>query len=271
MSLVHTLLMSSNKPALVIIPGAFSSPDCYHKLASVLEDRDYEVHVPDLVTNNEARPPNGDLEDDTALVRSCVESLVTASRRVVCIGHSYGGQVMSNALCGLGLEARSSHGLEGGVCALIYMAGFALAEGVSTLDKLQEFGNLKDVAHLVFDMADDQTMVLRDPITFLGLGEPGMDEASIEAYMKTLRRWNGKTMMQPQNKVAWKEIPVAYIHTTMDSPVSLAAQQSMVQTLESAGRSVQTFTIETGHCPHVTATEHVADAVIKVTLPFISA
>lgn len=259
--------MSSDKPTIVIIPGAFSSPECYNKLTSALEAHGYEVHVPDLVTNNEARPPSGDLKDDTALIRSYVLGLLTKGRRVVCIGHSYGGQVMSNALYGLSFEDRSAQGLDGGVYALIYMAGFALLEGLSTFDKLQEIGDLTDRAPEVFDMAEDQTMVLRDPITFLGLDQPGVGEADIEAYKRTLRRWNGAAMTQPLEQAAWRGIPVAYIHTTNDFPVPLVSQQSMVSTLEAAGRKIQTFTIETGHCPHVTATERVVDAVNKVVFP----
>lgn len=93
---------------------------------------------------------------------------------------------MTNALYGLGLEHRASQGLEGGVCALIYLAGFALPEGLSTFGKLQESENLQDAADLVFDMAEDHTMTLRDPVTFLGLNEPGIGEADIEAYKNTL-------------------------------------------------------------------------------------
>jgi pimeloyl-ACP methyl ester carboxylesterase len=64
-----------------------------------------------------------DLMDDTALVRSYVQSLVRAGRTVVAIGHSYGGQVMTNALYGFGIEARSSQGLKVGVSNLIYLVG----------------------------------------------------------------------------------------------------------------------------------------------------
>lgn len=171
---------------------------------------------------------------------------------------------MTNALYGLGLGDRSSQGLAGGVCSLIYMAGFALSEGQSTFDNLQEFGIPEDLGPVVFDMAEDQTMILRDPITFLGLNEHGLGEVEIEAYKKTLRRWNGAAMTQPLEQAAWRKIPVAYIHTTKDFPIPLLAQQSMVATLEKEGRKVQTFTIETGHCPHVTATESVVRAINKV-------
>ncbi|KAF3764321.1 alpha/beta-hydrolase [Cryphonectria parasitica EP155] len=255
--------MTTNNPTLVIIGGAFHTPESYEKLTIALRSCGYKVHVPRLPTCNEARPPNADMTDDTNLVHKYVDSLVSAGRTVVAIGHSYGAQVMTNALCGLGLETRSSQGLKGGVSALVYMIGYALPEGMSTFDKFKEFGNLENVS-LVFDMAEDQTIVLRDPITVLGLKGPGIDDAEIEAYVKTLCRWHGKGMMQPLEKAAWREIPVAYIHTTTDAMIPTPEQQSMVETLEKAGRKVTTFAVESGHCPNFVATQGVVDAVNKV-------
>lgn len=52
-------------------------------------------------------------------------------------------------------------GLKGAVSNLIYMAGYALPEGMSTFDNFKEFGKLENVP-LVFDMAEDHTIVLRD-------------------------------------------------------------------------------------------------------------
>lgn len=263
-----TCVMAANhRPTLVIIGGAFHTPASYNKLASALRASGFEVHVPRLHTCNEARPPNSDLADDTSLIRSYVESLVLSGRTVVAIGHSYGGQVMSNALCGLGLEARSSQGLKGGVSHLVYMAAFALPEGMSSFEKANEFSKPEDV-HLVFDVAEDSTMVLRDAPLMMGLRGPGIDEAEIEEYTKTLRRWNGKAMMQPIERAAWREIPVAYIHATTDLSIPIAAQHGMVESvtraLENAGRKVQTFTVETGHCPHFTATQEVVNAINEV-------
>lgn len=151
---------------------------------------------------------------------------------------------MSNALCGLGLEARSSQGLEGGVSNLIYMAGYILPEGMSTYDKSKEFSNLED-AHLVFDTAEDNTMVLRDAHLMLGLRDSGTKAAEIGQYVKSLCRWHAKGMMQPLESAAWREIPVAYIHATSDLLIPIAEQQKMVgsveKALENTGRKVQTF------------------------------
>lgn len=260
-------MTSDNKPTIVIIGGAFHTPASYNKLASSLRASGFEVHVPRLPSCNEARPPNADLADDTNLIRSYVESLVFAGRTVVPIGHSYGGQVMSNALYGLGLEARSSQGLKGGVSNLVYMAGYILPEGMSTYDKSKEFSRLEE-AHLVFDMAEDNTMMLRDAPLRLGLGDPSTKEAEIGEYMKSLCRWHAKGMMQPLERAAWREIPVVYIHATSDLLIPLVEQQKMVgsvaKALENTGRKVQTFTVESGHCLHLTAAQKVVDFINKV-------
>lgn len=256
-------MSASAKPTLVIVGGAFHTPESYGKLKTVLEGAGYEVHVPRLPSCNEARPPNADLTNDTEHIRNYVEKLANDGHSVIAIGHSYGGQVCSNALTGLGLEARSSQGLKGGVASLIYLVGYALVEGRSTLDKFKEFGKIENMS-LVFDMAEDHTVVPRDPKLLFGLAGPGIEEAEIEAYNKTLCRWHGKGMFQPLERASWRDLPVAYIHTTLDTSIPLVEQESMVATLETTGRKVPTFTLESGHCPNFIAPEGIRDAVNTV-------
>lgn len=219
------------------------------------------MHCPRLLSANEARPPNAGLSDDTVLVRSYTESLVRAGRHVVAIAHSYGGQVASNALYGLSTDVRAAKGLKGGVSHLIYLAGYAVPEGVAMMDKVKEFNNM-DLVPLAFDFADDGTAVSRDPKTLI-IG-PGPDDEEVEAYLKTWIRWHGNCMYQASEHAAWREIPVAYIKTTTDMTVPVHYQQHFIEEMEKAGRKVQTFELAAGHCPNLTATDGVVDAVNKV-------
>jgi pimeloyl-ACP methyl ester carboxylesterase len=171
--------------------------------------------------------------------------------------------VCFNALHGLGVETRAAEGLKGGVAHLVNMVGYALQEGRSTVGKLKEFGNI-DTMDLIFDVAEDQTIIPRDPRLLFGLRGPGIDEAEIEVYTKSLCRWHGKTMFQPLECAAWREIPVTYIHAKADISVSPPEQQSMVEELGKTSRKVKTFTIESGHCPNLTAVQGVVDAVNRV-------
>ncbi|KAI1874106.1 uncharacterized protein JN550_002685 [Neoarthrinium moseri] len=219
---------------ILIVHGGWHKPQHYDELKKLLEEDGYEVHVPRLPSSHESRPPNY-LSDDTKFVRSSVEKLVRDGRKVVVLMDSYGGQVGSNGLYGLGQELRSTQGHEGGVSRLIYMTAYALPEGVTMMDKPLVVG-------------------------------PGRDNAEIEAYISAMVQYNGRCMYQPSDHAAWWEIPVSYIYTSADMTVSLNYQQNFVQGLKKEGREVQTFELATGHCPNFTATKEVADIVKKNAL-----
>lgn len=189
-----------------------------------------------------------------------MERLVSDGRVVVALAHSYGGQVASNALYDLGLQTRSEKGLKGGVSRIVYMAAFAVQEGVSMIDVVKAHGH-ESLIPIAFLFDEDQSVVSADPKTLI-VGE-GADPAELETYMATFVRWNGKSMYQGIDKCAWRQIPVSYIYTAKDMTVPLEYQKDMVADMEAAGRQVQTFELETGHCPNFTLTEGVVDAVNK--------
>ena len=255
--------MATTKPALVLVTGSWHIPATYSKLTDALRSSGYEVHVPRLPTTNQVRPPNGDLASDTTLIRGYVESLVEAGRTVVVIMHSYGGQVGTNTLCGLGLDKRTQHQDRptGGVTHLIYLCAFALPEGGSMIGKVREFGH-EHLMPVAFDFAEDDSCVDRDPKTLL-VG-PVVDDAEAEKYISNLVRWNGKAMYQEVTQCAWREIPVAYIYTTQDMTVPYDYQKSMVEKMRVDGREVWTFELATSHCPNLKMTEEVVDFVNQV-------
>ncbi|KAK4189031.1 Alpha/beta hydrolase fold-1 [Podospora australis] len=256
----------ATKPVLVLIHGAWHTPDNLVKLTQALRASDFEVHTPRLLSVNGARPPNADLSTDTDLVRSYVSSLVEAGRNVVVIMHSYGGQVGTNALHGLSAKSRSATGLKGGVTHLIYLCAFALPESGTMAAKIDEFGH-GDLVPLTFDIAEDGTMQPRDPkAIFLGedLGES--NEKEVGEYLGKLVLWNGACPRMPVTApvAAWREIPVAYVYCTKDMTVPFDYQKSMVALMEKEGTKVRTFTLETGHIPNLTATKDVVRIVEEV-------
>ena len=253
--------MAALKPTILLVHGGWHIPSTYSKFTNSLKSAGYEVHVPRLPSMNEARPPNTDLTTDTSLTRGYVESLVDAGRTVIAIMHSYGGQVGTNALYGLGLKDRSQHGKSGGVIHLIYMCAFALPEGGSMVGKVKEFGH-EHLLPLAFDFADDDSCVNRDPKTLL-IG-PDIEDVEAETYVSSLVRWNGKSMYQAITHCAWREIPVTYIYTSQDMTVPLDYQKSMVEFMQAEGQMVYTFQLATGHCPNLTMTQEVVDIVTHV-------
>ncbi|KAI9641497.1 hypothetical protein NHQ30_010306 [Ciborinia camelliae] len=159
-------------------------------------------------------------------------------------------------------QARAAQGLSGGVAKLIYMAAFAVPEGIGMMDKVKEFGHM-DLVPLAFNFAEDDTCLNNDPKTLL-VGPSNIAEDELNQYLSLLVRWNGKAMYLPIKHAAWREIPVAYIYCTADMTVPHDYQKSFVEGMEKAGRQVQTFELATGHCPNLTATENVVDTFNKI-------
>ncbi|KAI1090835.1 hypothetical protein F5B19DRAFT_461254 [Rostrohypoxylon terebratum] len=172
--------MATTKPTIVIVHGGWHVPQSYAKLVDALEPQGYEVHVPRLPSANGARPPNADLFTDSLLVRGYVESLVRAG--------STGGKVGTNSLSSLRVASRQGQGPQGGVSHLIYLAAYALPEGLAMIDKITEFGH-KDYLPFTVDFAEDETCMFRD---LRGLVGPGPNEKDVEEYLGTLVRWNRK-------------------------------------------------------------------------------
>ncbi|KAJ9244316.1 hypothetical protein DTO169E5_1921 [Paecilomyces variotii] len=255
-------MADSKKLTIVVIPGAWHVPATYAKLTVALRDAGYEVHIPTLPSVSNERPPKADLYTDTEVAKDFVSKLADGGHTLIVILHSYGGQVGTNALAELSLQARSKAGKIGGVAHLIYMCATVSLEGGSMIDHVRRFGHM-DLVPLAFDFAEDDSVVVRAPkVTMVGEGVP---DNEADAYINTFLRWNGKCMYQPISRCAWREIPVSYIYTTIDMTVPLDYQKSMVQILEKEGRPVDTYELQTGHCPNLTATDGVVDVINKVT------
>ncbi|KAH7320624.1 Alpha/beta hydrolase fold-1 [Stachybotrys elegans] len=255
--------MSAEKPTILIVHGAWHTPKHYTKLTKVLGDMGYEVHCPIHPTVNEARPPTASLAEDTSNIRSYAEDLVNQGKNVVALMHSYGGQVGTNALYGLGTKERSEKGLPGGVSRLIYLSAHALAIGQSMVDKVKEMGH-EALIPLVFDIAEDMTIVIRDCKAFLFGQQTDYPEEEMQAYISDLKLWNGQAMYDPLSQCAWKEIPASFIVTLNDTAILEPYQRASIEMMKREGIEVEAFDLASGHCPNLTAADEVASLVNKI-------
>ncbi|RAL06807.1 alpha/beta hydrolase [Aspergillus homomorphus CBS 101889] len=251
-------------PVIVLIHGSWHFPSHYSTFTTQLRERGHEVHAPRLPTMNGARPPTADLETDSDFIRAYVEGLVSAGREVIVLMHSYGGQVGTNALAGLGRPTRQAQGLAGGVVHLVYINAFAVVEGTSMADVVEAHGN-SDLMPLAFDFAKDQTVMSRD-FKKLIVG-PGRPDDETDAYIAAFRPHNGKAWYDKIQHCAWREVPrITYIQTTLDMNVPIHYQKKMVETLEKEGKQVTACELETGHCPTFTMPEEVAKIVHELAV-----
>jgi hypothetical protein len=108
-----------------------------------------------------------------------------------------------------------------------------------------------DLVPLAFSFAEDDACLDNNPKTLL-VGSSAVAADEIDHYLATLLvRWNSKGMYLPIRHDAWREIPTVSIHYTADMTVLWDYQRNFVE--EKAGRLVQTFELDKGHCPNLAA------------------
>ncbi|KAL2839870.1 alpha/beta-hydrolase [Aspergillus pseudodeflectus] len=245
---------------VVLVPGAWHTPNHYSEFTNALRALGHEVHVPHLPSWNGACPLNANLKTNSDFIRTYAESLASARRSIAVLMHSYGGQVGTNALVGLvNAETRAAEGLAGGVVGLVYIVAAALTEGRSMRDFVVEHGH-GPLLDLALDFAEDRKCVSRDPRTLVVGG--GRSAGETEAYIAGLQRWNGKGFDGKLKAYAWRDIRnVGYVHATLDMTIPVDYQKDYVQILRDGGCAVRTWELETGHCPTFTMFEEVAGIV----------
>jgi len=252
----------ANNVEIIIVHGGWHKPISYNKLTKSLEGHGFKVHIPALPTMSDQRPPTADLETDSAFIRDFVTKVSDAGIKTIVIMHSYGGQVGTNSLFGLGAKQRASEGKLGGVVELVYMTGFAMLEGTSMTGWVESQGH-GDLLPLAFDFQDSGLVYSRDPKTLL-VGTDLLPEDEMEAYIATFTTWASKSWSDPLTHCAWRDIPVTYIQTLNDMTILIDYQKKFCEQMRDAGTRVDEVALETGHCPNVTATDKVAEAVLAV-------
>ena len=123
--------MSSTKPTVLLVHGAWHGPIHYKPFTDMLETAGFPTCCPSQPTWG--GPPSLTVEEDAATIRSALQTLVEEqSKDVIVLMHSYGGHVGSQAVDeSLGKKTRSAKGLRGGVVHLVYMSAFVLSVGES--------------------------------------------------------------------------------------------------------------------------------------------
>ena len=127
--------MSTTKPTILFVPGAWIQPPMYSPFLNVLHGAGYPVQVVTYPSLDPTNPSTADVAADSASIRNeTLLPLVAEGKEVVIVMHSYGGMPGSVAATGLGIVERQASREAGGVVGLVFLSGFVLAEGASVAD-----------------------------------------------------------------------------------------------------------------------------------------
>ena len=208
--------MPENKPAVVLVHGAWADASSWNAIIAPLQAEGFEVFAPP----NELRG----LTSDAAYIASFLAQRPAGP--IVLVGHSYGGAVITNA----GAQA-------GDVRALVYVDAFIPDEGETVVSILD---------------GSSSALAVADPTTVFDVaGYPGAPEGAAEAFLKPdtvhrffaqdlseADRWNIVATQRPASFVAnvtpsgppaWKTIPSWAVLGTQDLVIPIDVQRRMAE------------------------------------------
>ena len=125
------------QPTVVLVHGAWADGSTWSRLIPLLQDRGVNV----VAVQN----PLTSLADDIATTRRALDNI---DGPVVLVGWSYGGAVITEA------------GLDDKVQALVYIAAFALSDGMSVNDAAKDYPAPSGFSHVQADKNGFLTLTL---------------------------------------------------------------------------------------------------------------
>lgn len=196
----------TGKPTIVLVHGAFAESASWNGVIKRLEKSGYPVVA---VAN-----PLRSLSGDAAYVKSV---LAGVQGPIVLVGHSYGGQVMTQAATG-----------NGNVKALVYIAAFAPAKGESALALSNKFpgSTLGDTLQSV-PLGDGSNDLSIQPAKFRAqfMADVSPREAALAAA--TQRPIRDVALSEGAGDPAWTSTPSWFLIPTADKNIPPAVQHFM--------------------------------------------
>ncbi len=234
---------SSPRPTIVLLHGSFADASGFADVIQLLQSRGY----PTIAPSNPLRT----LTTDSAYVRSVLD---TIDGPIVLVAHSYGGMVMTSAATG-----------HPNVEALVYINGFAPAEGEAANDLAYKFpGSMLTPEHLTvrpYPATDSTQSGLEAYINadvFREAFAADVIPGTTAAMAATQRPIDLAALQQPSGPPAWEEIPSWFIIGQNDNTIPPDLHRYMA---ERAG-AVRTVELPASHVVMMSWPAEVVDVIV---------
>jgi pimeloyl-ACP methyl ester carboxylesterase len=225
------------KPTIVLIHGAFADASGWAGVITRLQNRGYAVLAP-------ANPLRG-VTSDSAYIASV---LSTITGPVVLVGHSYGGEVITNAASG-----------NANVKALVYIAGFAPDEGETTAGLAAAFPpSMLTPQNLVFRPFPGGVDGYINPTVFREVFAADVPAGTTAVMAASQRPAALSTLSDISGVPAWKTIPSWYLVANQDHAISPDLERFMA-----ARMHAHTVQIDSSHAAMVSHPDAVTDLILS--------
>lgn len=222
----------ADRPSVVIVHGAFADGSDWSGVIALLQAQGVQVTA--------VQNPLTSLDDDVAATR---RAIAAQPGRVVLVGHSWGGTVITQA------------GATDKVASLVYVAAFAPDAGESTADLGKPY---PAPAGLAFLKADDSGFL---SLTAEGMGRHFAQDLPAErtAVMSaTQGPIQAKAFEQKVSVAAWRGRPSWYVVAAADHMIQPQNERDMAKRI-----GARVTELPTSHVPQQSQPAQVAEVILQ--------
>lgn len=226
------------KPTVVLVHGAFADSSSWNGVAEILQKDGYPV----VAAANPLRSVSG----DAAYVSSIVDGI---KGPVVLVGHSYGGQVITNAANG-----------HDNVKSLVYVAAFAPEAGEAAAELAGKFpgGTLGEALAPPVKLADGGVDLYIDQGKFHQQFAHDVPVAEAALMAVGQRPITEAALKEKSSKPAWKTLPSWFVYGDGDRNIPAKALGFMAE------RASSKHTVVIKDASHVVMISHPAEVAALI-------
>jgi pimeloyl-ACP methyl ester carboxylesterase len=232
--------MSTEKPAIVLVHGAFAESASWNRVVEQLREESFEVTA--------AANPLRSVAGDAAYVRDVIAAI---GRPVVLVGHSYAGIVITEAASG-----------NDAVVGLTYVGAFAPEHGESAFELAGKFpGSTLGEALVSYPLSlgGVDLAIAKDVFHQQFAADVPAAEAAVMAATQRPVTQAALTDGLPTTAPAWRTIPSWFVFGTDDRNIPATLQRFMA---ERAGSRGTRELAGASHAPAVSRPDQVTAAIL---------
>lgn len=216
---------------IVLVHGAFADGSSWEKVIPLLQAKGYKV----VAVQN----PLSSLADDVAATQRVVDA---QTGKVVLVGHSWGGMVITQA------------GTSDKIKALVYIAAFAPSEGEAAGALGKEYAVPPGIATLQADAGGYLWLPAASVATNFAQDVTPATAALIAATQGPI---NAKAFGEATTVAAWKTKPSYYIVAANDRMIAPQLERDFAKKLNAT-----TVTLQSSHVPMVSQPAKVVEVIV---------
>ncbi len=234
----------------VLVHGAWQAPYAWQDIKKQLEAKGEKVIIVELPGHGDDQTSPAQLSMD-AYRDKVIDVINNTKDRVVLVGHSMGGMVISAV----------AEKIPGQIEKLVYVGAFVPGNGQSLME-LSMMDKQSLLGASIVPSQDQLTLdVKKEKFINIFCQDATKDEQDM-----VMKNYRAEPAIPFTNKVTvtdanFGSVNKYYIHTAGDHAVGIDLQNEMV----SAAHIKNTYTINSGHCPFISKPKELATILIKIS------